>query len=368
MKKILITLTVLATLIIVVISCATQQVIITYTLNKMFFIENEDGTMNEGWIIGNHGLLYNTKNSGLTWNLKDLNTDVELTDIYFTDKETGYLVGERGLLVKTEDGGNTFNRYDDFLFNGYFNDIDFYNKDLGIIAGDGGALYITRDGGESWIDIKFLTEEHIRSVIFVDENELWMSTIYGRTFEGEVSDYSMFWKSTDQGFSWAEMINRNDAQFLGAYPYDMKIKDDYLYISAAAQIVRVNLLESSPLISMDIFDIFNTIIRYPEEKAMRFKALTFRNDEVWSAGLYAENRGAVYYSNNNGLNWDLKFTSDKGYINSEENLPSSDNFIEISDIKYVRNGINSMFIAVGGTGAKIITSTDGDLWDLRFLN
>ena len=56
-------------------------------------------------IIGN---LFQTTNGGINWNKTNLNTQYDLTSLYFISGNTGWVVGQRGLIMKTSTGGVTF--------------------------------------------------------------------------------------------------------------------------------------------------------------------------------------------------------------------------------------------------------------------
>jgi|GEM_PF-2673470 len=368
MKNLLLLLTIVFSLY----SCDTEQIIITNSLTKVHFLDE-----NNGWVIGNHGMMYETKNSGISWNKIELNTDVELSDLYFTDKNIGYLIGERGLLVKTTNGGSSFERYEALGSSNFLRDISFLNSDKGLITGTNGSIYLTEDAGQTWEDKSFfigqtLIEEDIRAGAIRNENEIWLvsnysSTVYDSLGKAFATTFIMLYKSMDGGDSWQEMIERNDLTHNSSLAFDMKINGDYLYVASDYQIIRINLETSLNTIDMFVYDVYYDINRRNFERSMSFKGLAFKNDEVWAAGSYGTNKSAVYNTLDNGVSWNLQFITEKDSIDAEAGIPSKNEFMYIRDIEYV-NGLNSRFIAVGGKGYKILTSFDGENWESMILD
>ena len=73
--------------------------------NAIFFIDD-----NEGWVVGNSGLLGHTENGGNTW-LSQTNPDPEnrsLYNLFFLDENKGWAVGFNGIILQTSNGGDTW--------------------------------------------------------------------------------------------------------------------------------------------------------------------------------------------------------------------------------------------------------------------
>lgn len=71
-------------------------------------------TPNTGWIISNignfpsyKGRVFSTKNGGINW-LNQFTTDKLLTALYFVDENNGWIGGQYGFVWSTRDGGNTW--------------------------------------------------------------------------------------------------------------------------------------------------------------------------------------------------------------------------------------------------------------------
>jgi photosystem II stability/assembly factor-like uncharacterized protein len=63
--------------------------------------------VNTAWASGASGTLLFTKDGGETWNRRDLNSRVGISDIVFLDSEHGWAVGY-GTILSTTDGGRTW--------------------------------------------------------------------------------------------------------------------------------------------------------------------------------------------------------------------------------------------------------------------
>ena len=73
----------------------------TLDYNGPSFSEVHFMNLEEGWAVGshrNHGVIYRTTNGGQTWNLYQENMP-EISDMDFTEDE-GWIVGENGLIMK----------------------------------------------------------------------------------------------------------------------------------------------------------------------------------------------------------------------------------------------------------------------------
>lgn len=163
-------------------------------------------SVDEGWIVGDNGIVLK-KDSDSSWYDVELNTNLDLLSIYFTDKNHGIISGEDGVIFYTEDGGTiwdsipsytTFDLRDiqfcgkdtgwimgrDILYttNGgqswSIKDMSgysgcFLNDDLGYITSGREKIFRTDDGGNQWNEISSGFSNSIRDIYFIDENIGW---------------------------------------------------------------------------------------------------------------------------------------------------------------------------------------------------
>ena len=70
------------------------------TYNAIFFIDD-----NEGWVVGNSGLIGHTENGGEYWH-RQINPDpYSLYDLFFLDENNGWAIGFNGSIFTTTNGG-----------------------------------------------------------------------------------------------------------------------------------------------------------------------------------------------------------------------------------------------------------------------
>ncbi len=168
-------------------------------LNRVYFIDKDTG-----WIVGEYGLILNTRDGGKTWvhqECPDLIPEVEeheweiqpptLFAVYFKTPEKGFAGGLDCSIVVTEDGGDTWKK----LFTD--SDLALYGivlrGDYGTAVGTKGAYYYSRDGGRSWIrDTEALnTNFWLRDISFSNDDNGWI-----------VGSFGTILKTTDGGSTW----------------------------------------------------------------------------------------------------------------------------------------------------------------------
>lgn len=113
-----------------------------------------------GWVVGEGGAVYKitgtaTLNLGVatwtwTWQVQNSNTAEDLYDVVFVDANNGYAVGNNGMVVKTTNGGTTWT----VATAGTMETINAVCFDpsgvVGVAAGDNGFVYRTLNGGATW--------------------------------------------------------------------------------------------------------------------------------------------------------------------------------------------------------------------------
>jgi photosystem II stability/assembly factor-like uncharacterized protein len=141
-----------------------------------------DGYMlddNNGYGVGDCGLIAKTTDGGATWSQYDWNNWTEwscirIWGVHFTSASNGYATADSGVVLRTTDSGGHWSRNviaspDDML-----NDIFFVNPATGYIAGGSGKVFKTTNGGDSWTQEPSLTTNDLHSVFFISENLGWV--------------------------------------------------------------------------------------------------------------------------------------------------------------------------------------------------
>jgi photosystem II stability/assembly factor-like uncharacterized protein len=119
---------------------------------------------NEGWIVGDDGVILHTLDGGQTWERQPSGVRASLRSVCFLDPFTGYVAGREsvpfgagsaGVILFTRDGGVKWERISARELPG-LNKIKFLSTRVGFVAGDGSDLYpsglfFTEDAGASWM-------------------------------------------------------------------------------------------------------------------------------------------------------------------------------------------------------------------------
>jgi photosystem II stability/assembly factor-like uncharacterized protein len=208
-------------------------------LFKVRFADN-----NNGWIVGQNGIIYRTTDSGINW-ISQRDAIHNFYSIYFIDENRGWAVGDSGIVLHTTNGGDNWEiqyHEDDLLWrsvyaadsqniivtgceitgtwpsytyiavilqttdggqiwnkqiidkSGSLNSICFPSKEIGWAVG--GQILKTSDGGETWhVQSNLANLQHVQ---FIDSNTGWVGI-------GYQSDNNLY-KTTDGGNTWVSQI------------------------------------------------------------------------------------------------------------------------------------------------------------------
>jgi photosystem II stability/assembly factor-like uncharacterized protein len=132
------------------------------TLHAIHFID-----ANEGWIVGDDGVIEHTLDGGTSWERQSSGTKASLRSVVFLDEATGWAVGREekpygggsvAVVLFTRDGGVRWQRLLDNSLPG-LNAVRFTDRKNGFLLGDGqdpfaSGIFRTRDGGKSWEPVK----------------------------------------------------------------------------------------------------------------------------------------------------------------------------------------------------------------------
>lgn len=148
---------------------------------------------NRIFITATGGLIFQSFDSGLTWNEKKINSSrykksySNLNSISMYDFNNGIIVGDDGLILKTSNGGRTWDNIK-FRTYDYFAVMMRTSKNI-YIGGEKGVFLHSIDGGKSWQYYNFKTQA-INSLYYL-ENKLWA-----------IGDSGMIMYSENEGISW----------------------------------------------------------------------------------------------------------------------------------------------------------------------
>ncbi len=194
-------------------------------LNDMVYTD-----LSTGYAVGNGGVILKTTDRGLSWNLMDSATTVNLNSVYFSNPTKGYIAGDNGVILTTDGAGqwismesgthyhmNAISGVQGQLFaagykglilknNGENWDemdsptihalycIDFATSSVGIAAGDSGTILRTDNGGDTWTKVDVPYNSAFLDVYFPSANIGYLTGQQG-----------LILKSTDGGQSWTDI-------------------------------------------------------------------------------------------------------------------------------------------------------------------
>lgn len=177
-----------------------------------------------GWAVGHEGLILNTNDGGLNWNIQYANPHRQLSDeelgqlsddefaklpqagsplldVWFKDDKIGFAVGAYGMFLCTDNGGESWLDCADRIenYDGWHLNAIMANSDgVVYIAGEKGVLFRSSDYGETW--------ETIASP--------YAGSFFGILIGPEVSDVFVFglqgnvYRSTNTGESWEKITGK----------------------------------------------------------------------------------------------------------------------------------------------------------------
>ncbi len=87
-----------------------------------------------------------TLDAGQLWNFQPNDIDIELTGIEFLNANEGWTVGEQGVLLHTADGGSTWKQWKSSTTKSLWN-LDFVTPSLGWAVGAEGTILRYRAKG-----------------------------------------------------------------------------------------------------------------------------------------------------------------------------------------------------------------------------
>jgi len=183
-------------------------------LNKVFFV---DSTF--GWVAGNSGTIINTTNGGTDWSVQKSGTTINLTGIFFLNKDLGWAVGPQGyngsiipsVLLQTSDGGENWTEVNTELDPNTvsFNTVFFLNNLTGFIAGNKN-IFKTTDGGKNWNTVEDAgSYVNLKSIYFSDNMNGWV-----------VGSQGTILHTTDSGDSWNRQNSDTTSELNSIYFVD----------------------------------------------------------------------------------------------------------------------------------------------------
>ena len=139
---------------------------------------------NNGWVVGNGGIMRSTVNGGETWSNVDTIINTTLRNVYFFNSTVGWIAGDPfdigndgttdGIIHYTDDGAQSWDISTPRLRSVNIFDIHFINSTHGWAAGNGGTVLVTTNSGTTWNNQQSGIDSSLREINFVDSNRGWV--------------------------------------------------------------------------------------------------------------------------------------------------------------------------------------------------
>ncbi|NIA04180.1 MAG: hypothetical protein GWP09_02410, partial [Nitrospiraceae bacterium] len=160
-------------------------------LNSVSFLNGD-----EGFVVGNNGIIIKLINGGTQWQFKNGNTNENLNKVIFLTQNLGFIIGKNDVILKTSDAGDTWNKVTTPAINKSLHDIKFTTSVVGYAVGDGGLILKTIDGGDTWTQLSAGVLNDLFGVDFTDVN-------YGYV----VGERGLIIRTTDAGLNWSNKVS-----------------------------------------------------------------------------------------------------------------------------------------------------------------
>lgn len=158
----------------------TWTEVLSESLGKIQFLDENVGY---GRRVGNsYFKIFKTIDGGDTWT-EVFVIQMGINDFDFLDSQNGYLVGDQGLIYRTDDGGTTWQKLN--LPYGFYEKVKFYNKNVGYVVEDSGHIYKTVNGGLTWNLI--YTLYGLEDLNFNSQQEVFITGTFGKIFKSQVT-------------------------------------------------------------------------------------------------------------------------------------------------------------------------------------
>lgn len=161
----------------------TWDQVFDQVFGKIQFLNDQIGYANR--VNNYYNRIYKTTDGGYTWEYV-FEIDENIQSFHFVDKNNGYLIGDEGLMHKTIDGGLTWQELS--IPYEYYWLVNFYNKDVGFIIDEDGKIYKTTDGGLTW---EYLTTKYRMKDIELITGKIFIAGSSGKIYRSD-TDYDFY--------------------------------------------------------------------------------------------------------------------------------------------------------------------------------
>lgn len=287
-----------------------------------------------GWAVGNHGVIWCTRDGGVTWDLQNSGVTCPLRSISFLTDRVGWIAGggtepyslaSAGVLLCTKDGGENWERCPSAQLPSLYR-VRFFNLERGFVAGQATPLHptglmYTEDGGQHWSEVTGRPSTGWRAMSFHGPGQGAVAGLRGSMgllLEGKL-----------------EQSRGNLAGLRGLFAMSLQPNGHGWLVGDGAQMLRTGnggLVWQSPAAPL------------PDEArhVFDFRAVCHRGDMVWIAG---DPGSVVWHSKDGGREWRRQHTGQS---------------VPLAAISFCSD---SQGVAVGALGLILRTDDAGMTWN-----
>ncbi len=172
----------------------------TKNLKKSLFYDSS-----YGWVIGDSGIILNTTNSGLNWQIQQAPAgSSQLRDLSFISRTTGWIISVdstyKTFILNTTNSGVTWQKTYFQDTTAILNTICFINHQTGFISGYNGQIYRTTNSGINWSNSYIDTTSCL--YLFPKNDIYFINQQTGFACGGVLDLQGIIVKTTNSGASW----------------------------------------------------------------------------------------------------------------------------------------------------------------------
>jgi photosystem II stability/assembly factor-like uncharacterized protein len=179
----------------------------------------------QGWMVGELGRVFHTRDGGATWERQDTGTRRPLLAVACVDPRTVWVAGKAGVVLGSTDGGVTWapaaTGSDRHLFT-----IAFPTAQRGHAAGDFGTMVHTEDGGRTWTGSRAtevqLPAEAVDSGVEPGDVNLYALSYADADAAWLVGEFGTVLASRDGGRSWRQQRAPVESTLFGVHFADRR--------------------------------------------------------------------------------------------------------------------------------------------------
>ena len=270
----------------------------------------------EGWMVGELGRIFRTRDGGVTWEQQDAHTKRPFLAMSCLDPKTAWIAGKEGIVYATKDAGTTWTEQNTGSQRHVFA-LEFPTAQRGHGAGDYGTMIHTEDGGATWTTMRVGEDVKLPESALDTGVEPGDVNLYGLSFGDpdhawQVGEFGVVLASQDGGRTWHQQTTPVESTLFGVRFSDAQ---HGIAVGLDSVILRTENAGATwtpvppPIQGRSLFDVF------------------VRGQQGWIVG----DQGTVLRTANGGASWTV------------EPLP----------LQLAANWIRSIWLAPGGHGLAV---------------